>query len=137
LRQATGTHSHETRALQLVVRDTQTLAQIPLADVPVDFSEEMLLIVTLGRMTSDQCGVRIERVWRERDRLRVKLAVHAPTSAPPVMASPYCIAVVPKCDLDIAEFSARPPPRARSWEQSSPPENWGAPSQSRKAGTGR
>jgi hypothetical protein len=127
LRQSAGTHSHETRPMKLVVRDTDTLAQVPLADVPVNFAEEMLLVVTLGRVTTDQCAVRIERVWRERGRLRVKVNVRSSGAAPPVMASPYCIAVVPRCDLNVADFSAQPPKRTRSWDQSTPPENWGAP----------
>jgi len=127
LRQSSGTHSHETRPMQLVVRDTEALAQVPLADVPVNFAEEMLLVVTLGRVTTDQCAVRIERVWREHGRLRVKVNVRSSGAAPPVMASPYCIAVVPRCDLNVADFSAQPPKRTRSWEQSTPPENWGAP----------
>jgi len=125
LRQSHGTHCHEARALQLVIRDTATLAKIPLTDVAVDFSSEMLLIVTLGRVTSDQYSVNIDRVWREGPRLRVATTVSSPPpGVPTVMASPYCIAVVPKCDLNVAGFSAHPLPRTRSWQQSEPPERW-------------
>lgn len=122
----TGTHSHETQAMQVVIRDAPTLAQVPIIDVPVDFASQMLLVVTLGRVTSDQYLVTIDRVWREGGRLRVKTTVQAPPPGAPVaMASPYCIAVVPRCDLNVAGFSTRPPPRTRSWEQSTPPEKLG------------
>ena len=123
LRQIHGTHSHETRAMQLVIRDAATLAQVPLTDVPVDFSSEMLLVVTLGRVTSDQYSVNIDRVWREGPSLRVSSTVSAPPpGAPLVMASPYCIAVVPRCDLNITGFMPIPPKRVRPWQQSAPPQ---------------
>lgn len=121
-----GVHSHETRAMRVVVRDAATLAQIPIADVPVDFSTQMLLIVTLGRVTSDLYTVDIPRVWREKGRLRVETLLRAPPPGAPVsMASPYCIVVVPQCDLNVADFMTRPPVRDRSWQQSEPPKDWG------------
>lgn len=121
-----GVHSHETRALRVVVRDAATLAQIPIADVPVDFRTQMLLVVTLGRVTSDLYSVDVSHVWRERGKLRVETTVHAPPAGAPVsMASPYCIVVIPRCDLNVAEFDARPPSRDRSWQQSEPPKDWG------------
>jgi hypothetical protein len=133
LHQVHGVHSHETRPMQLVIRDTETLAQVPLADVPVNFSDQMLLIVTLGRVTSDQYSVSIKRIWREGGRLRVDVEVAAPESFERIaMASPYCIAVVPRCDLNIAGFSAKVPVRVRSWEQSTPPEKWGTPEKTGK-----
>ena len=123
LRQVHGAHSHETRAIQLVIRDAATLAQIPLTDVSVDFASEMLLIVTLGRVSSDQYVVNIDRVWREGPTLHVSSTVSAPApGAPLAMASPYCIAVVPRCDLNVTGFSPTPPKRARPWQQSAPPE---------------
>ncbi len=125
LRQVTGTHSHEAQAMQVVVRDPATLSRIPLEDVAVDFSTEMLLIVTLGRVTSDQHAVMIERVWREGHRLRVALVLISPAAnAPVVLASPYCIAVVPRCDLNVADFDPEPPRRTRSWRQSPTPSGW-------------
>lgn len=125
LRRIAGTHSHETRAMQVVVRDPAMLARIPLADVSVNFANEMLLIVTLGRVTSDQYSVDITRVWREGGRLRVEVTVTAPPPGAPIaMAGPFCIAVVPRCDLNVADFAVEPPKRTRSWEQSTPPENW-------------
>jgi len=122
LRHHAGAHCHETRAMQLVIRDPATFARIPLCDVFVDFSEEMLLIVTLGRVTSDQFTVSIDRVRREGHELRVGLTIASPPpNAPVVMASPYCIAIVPHCDLNVADFSLAPPTRIRSWQQSPPP----------------
>ena len=133
LHQISGVHSHETRPMQLVVRDTDTLAQIPLADVPVNFAEEMLLVVTLGRVTSDEYSVSIGRVWRENGKLRVAINVEAPETAGHLeMSSPYCVAVVPRCDLNVADFSVTVPARTRSWEQSTPPESWGGPEKQAK-----
>ena len=120
-----GAHCLETRAMQIVVRDAATLAQIPLADVPVDFRSEMLLIVTLGQVTSDQYAVDITRVWRDRGILRVETVVTAPPpGVPVVMASPFCIAVVPQCALNVAEFATKPPLRSRAWQQDEPPISW-------------
>lgn len=121
LHQVFGKHSHETRAMQLAIRSPQALALVPLRDVPVDFQREMVLIVTLGRIPSDQYAVRIDRVWREGHKLRVATTVQTPQpNAPISMASPYCIAVIPRCDLDVADFDAEPPSRDRSWGQSEP-----------------
>jgi hypothetical protein len=108
--------------MQLVVRDPGTLARVPIVDVPIDFEREMMLIVTLGRVTSDQYGAAIRRVWREGSKIKVETDVQQPPrNAPPAFASPYCIAVVPRCDLNVEGFETEPPTRARSWEQSSPP----------------
>ena len=125
LRQVCGTHSHEIQAMRVVVRDPETLARIPIQDVPVDFSHQMVLIVTLGRVTSDQYRVAIERVWRDGPTLRVRVVVSSPpTGSPTAMASPYCIAVVPQCDLNVAGFATEPPERTPSWQQSPLPKRW-------------
>ena len=119
LQTLTGAHSHETRPMRLVIRDPAALAQVPLTDVPVDFASQMLLVVTLGSVTSDQYQVGINRVWREGNKLRVEMQVKDPPEGSPVaMAAPYCIAVVPRCELNVAGFSADPPGRLRSWGQS-------------------
>lgn len=121
LHQEYGKHSHETRAMQLAIRNAQALALVPLCDVPVDFRQEMVLIVTLGRVPSDQYAIRIDRVWREGHKLRVATTVQIPPPNAPIrMASPYCIAVIPRCDLNVADFDAEPPSRDRSWGQSEP-----------------
>ena len=118
LRQVAGTHSAEQRAMQLVIRDAASFAQIPLRQLEVDFRHEMVLIVTLGRMSSDRYSVTIDRVWREGPRLRVATTIQLPPpDAPVVMARPYCIAVVPRCSLNVVEFTPDPPRRERSWGQ--------------------
>ena len=125
LHQVTGTHCHETRAMQIVIRDAAMLARIPLEDVQVNFAREMLLIVTLGRVPSDQFSVRVGRVRREGSRLKVRTMVERPPpGAPIVMASPYCIAVVPTCDLNVDGFLTEPPTRERTWQPSEPPAGW-------------
>ncbi|MCG8406451.1 MAG: protease complex subunit PrcB family protein [Phycisphaerales bacterium] len=122
LEQYAGKHSHESRSMQLVIRDAATFARIPLQDnVPVDFENQMLLIVTLGRVPSDQYGVNVERVWREGHKLHVATAVQSPApNAPLAMASPYCIVVIPRCDLNVVGFDPEPGQRVRSWSQSEP-----------------
>lgn len=123
LHQVQGAHSHEMRAMQLVIRDAATFARVPLVDVPVDFSQEMLLVVTLGRVPSDQYRVGIDRVWREGHKLRVATTVVTPApGAPLVIASPYCIAVVPRCGLNVEGFGPEPPRRSRPWGQSALPD---------------
>ena len=125
LRSRNGPHSHENRAMQLVVRDAATLARVPIVDIPVDFNHEMLLIVTLGRVMSDQYSVEIDRVWREKSKVHVSTRVTQPAaSATPTLATPYCIAVVPRSDLNVAGFLATPPPRDRSWGASEAPTKW-------------
>ena len=125
LNQVQGTHSNETRAMQLVIRDTISLSKVPIVDVPVDFSDQMMLIVTLGRMTSDQFSVKIDRVWREGYEIRVATTVNSPPPGAPIaMSSPYCIAIIPRSDLNVTGFLAEPPARVRTWSQSAPPSNW-------------
>ena len=125
LRQKSGQHCHETRAMQLVIRDAATLAQVPIEDVPVDFDHEMLLVVTLGRVVSDQYHIEIGRVWREGSKLRVSTRMARPgADAPPTFATPYCIAVIPKCDLNVDGFTATPPRRERTWNASEVPSKW-------------
>ena len=94
-------------------------------DVPVDFNREMLLIVTLGRVMSDQYAVEIDRVWQERSKVHVSTRVTQPAAnAVPTVATPYCIAVVPRSDLNVDGFSATPPVRERSWGESEAPKKW-------------
>ncbi len=110
--QVAGVQSHEDRPMRLVIRDQATLSQVPLVDVPVDFRTQMLLVVTLGRRLSDQYSVQINRVWREGPVLKVDYSSAAPSAdAPVVVTSPFCIAVVPRCDLNVSGFSAEIPRR--------------------------
>lgn len=122
LRQFAGAHSHEFRQMQFVVRNEAALARVQLLDVPTDFKTEMLLVVMLGRRSSDQYFPSIDRVWRDGGVIRVAISVRQPAQNAPVeFASPYCMAVVPRCDLNVADFDPEPPVRQRSWEQSPPP----------------
>ncbi len=122
LRQFGETHGRETRGMQVVIRDQATLAQMRLGGLSVDFASEMVLIVLLGRVGSDLYAVSIDRVWREGHQLRVAVTVRSPPSgAPLVPASPYCIAVIPQCDLNVADFSPEPRPRGRLWYESQAP----------------
>lgn len=110
--QVSGTFSHEDRPMQLVIRDQELLSQVPLVDVPVDFRSQMLLVVTLGRRLSDKYAVRINRVWREGPVIRVDYQIDAPPPGSAVtVSSPFCIAVVPRCDLNIQGFSPTLPRR--------------------------
>lgn len=126
LRQWSRTHSHEPRALRLAIRDAADLAMIPLDEFDVDFSQEMVLIVTLGRMPSDQFRVQIDGVRRERGQLIADITVvEPPPHTPMEIATPYCVAIIPRCDLPVRGFAIRPPPRRRTWTQSElrPPTN--------------
>ena len=79
----------------------------------------MVLIVTLGRMPSDQYRVRIDGVRRDRGQLIADVRiVEPPANMPLAIASPFCVAVVPRCDLPVRGFSTRPPSRQRTWTQS-------------------
>lgn len=121
LSQITGTHCNESRPMQLVIRDPATFAQVPLRELSVDFQNEMVLVVTLGRVPSDKYAVEIDRVWREGHQLRVAVSVLAPEAGHPITpATPFCIAVVPRSDLNVARFAPEPPQRQRLWSQSQP-----------------
>jgi len=125
LRSTNGLHSHENRAMQLVIRDAATLAKVPIVDIPVDFDREMLLIVTLGRVMSDGYSVEIDRVWQEKSKVHVSTRVTQPApNAQPTVATPYCIAVVPRSSLNVDGFSATVPARERSWSASEAPKKW-------------
>lgn len=119
LRTWSRTHSHEARPMRLAIRHPADLAMIPLDEFDVDFSREMVLIVTLGRVPSDQYRVQIDGLRRERGQLVADVTVvQPPDDAPVVIASPYCVAIVPKCDLPVRGFDTRPPARKRTWTQS-------------------
>ncbi len=111
--QASGTYSRLMRSTHVVVRDAQTLARIPLAEVPVDFNTQMVLIVGLGPTPTSELGVRIARVWRQGSRIRVQeRRIYPGTESTPGTepASPWTIAVVPKSDLNVEGFLTQVPP---------------------------
>lgn|GEM_PF-942035 len=119
LRQWSKPHCHENRPMRLTIRNARDLTQIPLEDFDVNFNEEMLLIVTLGRTYSDQYRIRFDELRREGGVLIPEITIQdPPTGAPLTVSCPYGVAVVPRCDLEVRGFSNRPPPRRRSWSQS-------------------
>ncbi len=98
--------------MRIVARDAATLSQIPLADVPVDFRDQMVLIATLGPVRSDEYGIRITRVWREGKFIKTLIRVARPAGGqakPLVLASPYHVVIVPKSGLNVVGFSADVP----------------------------
>jgi len=107
-----GTYSRLTRSARIVARDQATLAQVPIAEVPVDFDQQMLLICGLGPTPENQLGVRIARVWRQGTKIRVQErrihpGVDNPSGIDP--ASPWTIVVVPRSDLNVEGYSATVP----------------------------
>lgn len=115
LKQIRGAHCSEYTHMKVVIRDPATFVKLPIVDIPVDFAREMLLLVTLGEVASDQYEIRIERVWREGNRIRVDVKVSPPPpDAPLVQAAPFCVAVVPRSNLNVADFATDPPQRRRT-----------------------
>jgi len=103
-----GTYSRLTRPVQIVVRDRATLAQIPLAEVEVDFDTQMLLIAGLGPTMRSDLGIRIDRVWREGTRIRVRqIQVHPGLNGltgKMRLVSPWTMVSIPKCDLEVEGY---------------------------------
>lgn len=111
LRQFIVDDSREHRRMRVVVRDAAGWSRLPLIDERIDFEREMALIVTLGRVVQRGYSVRITRVWRDGPVLRVEATVESPPSdAPPDICAPFCVAVIPRCDLRVAGFDPAPPP---------------------------
>lgn len=112
IRQTSGSYSRLVRPVRVVAHDAATLARVAVADVPVDFKTQMVLIVGLGRTPTSQVGVEIVRVWRDGSRIRVQeRRIHPGPDQAPGMdpASPWTLAVVPRSDLNVEGFTADPP----------------------------
>jgi len=110
--QKSGTYSRLARAVRVVVRDRAALARLPLAEVPVDFETQMVLVCGLGPVPDDRRGVRIVRVWREGETIHVQERVVY--SDEPVVgdlrpASPWTVAIIPRSDMNVAGYSTRLP----------------------------
>lgn len=111
--QESGTYSRLRRGVRLVIRDAATLARVPLTEVPVDFQTQMVFVIGMGPTVNNEFGVRISRVWRQDERIRVQErrihpAPEALTGVEP--ASPWTVAVVPRSDLNVEGFDTRVPP---------------------------
>lgn len=110
--QQSGTYSRITRGTHVVARNPMELAKLPIAEVPVDFKIQMVLIVGLGPSPTNELGVRIARVWHEGSRIRVQeRRIHPGTLRSPGVepASPWTIVVVPKSDLNVEGYTTRVP----------------------------
>jgi hypothetical protein len=97
--------------MYIVARNQAQMAYCPVSDVPVDFSREMVLIAILGRVTSDQYAIRIDRVWREGSVVKVDVRVYRPppsTQSAIRLACPYHVVVVPRSNLNIEGFAPEP-----------------------------
>jgi len=111
--QNSGTYSRIGRTTRVVARDRATLAQIPIAEIPVDFETQMVLVIGLGPTPTNEIAVRIARVWQDGPRIRVQeRRVHPGVGSSPGFepASPWTVAVVPRSDLNVEGFATRVPP---------------------------
>ncbi len=110
-----GSDSPLQRSVRFVARTPADLALIPITEVPVDFSRQMVLLTALGPAPGREFGVRITRVWREGTRIRVEERQIHPgldTGASLQRSSPWCMVVVPRSDLNVEGYSGRLPPGA-------------------------
>jgi hypothetical protein len=97
--------------MQIVARSQAQMVYCPISDVPVDFSREMVLVAILGRVTSDEYAIRIQRVWREGSVIKVDVRVYRPTPStkPEIqLACPYHVVVVPRSNLNVEGFAPEP-----------------------------
>lgn len=110
-----GTNSRLRRPIRLLARDAETLADIPLAEVPVDWNEHMVLVHGLGPTPTAQNAVTIVRVWREGSVIKVQERQIHPgpdavaTGAP---GSPWTIAIIPRSDWNVEGYSTSLPAKA-------------------------
>lgn len=110
--EASGSYSQLSRPIRLVVHDEATLAQVPITEVQVDFRTQMLLIVGMGPVMRDDVKIKITRVWREGNRIRVQeQQVYSETKVTDGVqpASPWTMVVVPKSRLNVEGYTARVP----------------------------
>jgi hypothetical protein len=111
--EASGTWSHLTRPARIAIYDAATLADVPVAQVPVDFNTQMVLLTALGPTIGQEMGVRIARVWQEGSEIRVlerRLHPGLEESSVSTRSSPWTIVVVPRSDVQVRGYSSRIPP---------------------------
>lgn len=110
--QKSGTYSRLMRTTRVLARDPGTLAQLPIAEVPVDWKTQMVLIVGLGPTPTNELGVRVARVWQQGSVIHVQErrihpgAERSPSTTP---GSPWTIAVIPRNDLNVEGFDVQVP----------------------------
>lgn len=103
------------KPLRIVIYDFPSLSQLPLLDLKVDFTTQMVLLAAMGSASSEQCQIQIERVWRDGDQLRVSIhEAYPPADAHrrSEVASPFHAVVVPRSELPIVGFTSRIPSSA-------------------------
>ena len=108
-----GKYCGARQEMRLVVRDQPHMALVPVGDVPVDFSKQMVLFVTLGQVYSESYDVQIDRVWRQDRLVRVGITKSYPAAGEmgyPHPSSPYYLVVVPKSDLNVEGFGTEVAP---------------------------
>lgn len=122
--QASGAHSHLTRRVRVVARDPAVLAQLPLAEIPVNFETQMVLVAGLGPTATDELGVRIDRVWREGSKIRVQERRIHPGPEPKAglsPASPWTAVIIPRSDFNVEGYTNSVPKGAVSGTAEIPP----------------
>jgi len=104
-----GTYSRIARRVRIVARDVAMLAQLSLAEIPVDFDTQMVLIAGLGPTPGSDQGIRITRVWKHGSEIRVQeRRIHPGADPTPGLrpGSPWTVAVIPKSGLNVKEYTA-------------------------------
>ena len=110
--QTSGTYSRISRRARILVRDPATLARIPLAEIPVNFDTQMVLIAGLGPTATNEQGIRIVRVWRKGSKIHVQeRPIHPGEDRAPGLrpASPWTAVVIPKSDLNVEGYTTHVP----------------------------
>jgi hypothetical protein len=112
--QESGTYSRLVRPVRILARDRATLAQVPLAEVPVDFDQQMVLIAGMGPTPHSGTGIRITRVWKEGRRIRVQERHIHPglgEASGVEASSPWTIVVIPRSELNVQGYRPDVPAR--------------------------
>ena len=108
LYQKAGKYCGAKQEMRLVVRDQAHMAFVPVGDVPVDFSSQMVLFVTTGQVYAESYDIQIDRVWRQDQLVRVGVTKTYPQAGEtgyPHPCSPYYLVVVPKSDMNVEGFA--------------------------------
>jgi hypothetical protein len=110
--QAGGNDLMIQKGFNLVIRDQAGLSQIPIQEIDVDFTKQMVLIAALGPAKTPDIDIQIKRVWREKNQIRTEILILRPADAENDVLqrrSPYHIVVVPRSDLNIEDFTTSVP----------------------------